>query len=212
MRQMISGLVAAIAVVSASGAPALACGGGLFASSCSPCAQAYVSPCSGYGYGGYGYGHSAYYGVAGYERLPDPSPRYYASPQYYYVNQGPTYTGPGMFAPLPTYQEAAVSGWGAYSNSSYYGYDGGRYADATSHYYDGESAVEGPSVYGYRSHSYYRPWRRHTGYAPRPHYGYAPRYSLPPRGYYAPHSMRYGYRSAGPRYYGNRERVLRRYY
>jgi hypothetical protein len=33
--------------------------------------------------------------------------------QYYYVNQGPTYTGPGNFAPYPTYQESAVSGWDA---------------------------------------------------------------------------------------------------
>jgi hypothetical protein len=40
-----------------------------------------------------------------YERLPDPVH------QYYYVNQGPTYTGPGNFAPAPTYQESAVPGW-----------------------------------------------------------------------------------------------------
>jgi hypothetical protein len=39
-----------------------------------------------------------------YERLPDPVH------QYYYVNQGPTYSGPGNFAPYPTYQESAVSG------------------------------------------------------------------------------------------------------
>ena len=30
---------------------------------------------------------------------------YVAGPQYYYVNQGPTYTGPGNFAPYPIYQE-----------------------------------------------------------------------------------------------------------
>jgi hypothetical protein len=45
MRQTISGLVAAIAVVTASAVPAMACGGGLFGS-CSPCGQAYVSPCA----------------------------------------------------------------------------------------------------------------------------------------------------------------------
>ena len=38
------------------------------------------------------------------ERLPDPVQ------QYYYVNQGPTYTGPGNFAPYPTYQEGGVRG------------------------------------------------------------------------------------------------------
>ena len=41
MRQMISGLIAALAVVAASAVPAMACGGG-----CSPCGQAYVSPCA----------------------------------------------------------------------------------------------------------------------------------------------------------------------
>jgi len=111
MRQVISGLVAAFAVVAASAAPAMACGG-LF-DSCSPCG--YVGPCAtvyapAYAYGGCG-------GCAwwGYERLPDPAVQYHStavgSPQYYYVNQGPTYTGPGNFAPLPYYQESAVSGW-----------------------------------------------------------------------------------------------------
>jgi hypothetical protein len=42
-----------------------------------------------------------------YERLPDPVH------QYYYVNQGPTYSGPGNFAPYPTYQESAL-GWDGY--------------------------------------------------------------------------------------------------
>ena len=46
MRQTIKGLFAAIAVVTASAVPALACGGGLFQSSCSPCGQAYVEPCA----------------------------------------------------------------------------------------------------------------------------------------------------------------------
>ena len=45
MRQTISGLVAALAVVAASAVPAMACGG-LFQGGCSPCGQAYVSPCA----------------------------------------------------------------------------------------------------------------------------------------------------------------------
>jgi hypothetical protein len=53
MRQMISGLIAAAAVMTVSAAPASACGGlGLF-SSCSPCGGAVFSSCGGYG-GGYG--------------------------------------------------------------------------------------------------------------------------------------------------------------
>jgi hypothetical protein len=114
MRQLISGLVAAIAVVTASAVPALACGGGLFGSSCSPCGQAYVSPCvqpqvyvspaPTYGYSGCNTGCGGW----AYERLPDPVQ------QYYYVNQGPTYTGPGNFAPYPTYQE------GGYRHRPYY--------------------------------------------------------------------------------------------
>ena len=35
------------------------------------------------------------------ERLPDPQQ------QYYWVNQGPTYTGPGNLAPRPVYREGA---------------------------------------------------------------------------------------------------------
>jgi len=31
--------------------------------------------------------------------------------QYYYVNQGPTYTGPGNWAPHPTYHEDAIPGY-----------------------------------------------------------------------------------------------------
>ena len=101
MRQTISGLVAAIAVVTASAAPAMACG--LFGGSCSPCDRAYVSPCvrtyvPTYSYSGCNSGCWAF------DRLSDPVQ------QYYYVNQGPTYTGPGAFAPYPTYQEGAVSG------------------------------------------------------------------------------------------------------
>jgi hypothetical protein len=179
MRQTISGLVAAVAVMTASAVPAMACGGGLFDSSCSPCGQAYGSPCAQtyapiVTYSGCNTGCGGW----AFERLSDPVQ------QYYYVNQGPTYTGPGAFAPYPTYQESAVSGWNAYRRRPYYyGYDGGRYANATNHYYDGVG-VEGPAVYSYRARRHFRPSYR---------YGYAPS------------------RSYAPRYYGQRERVLRRY-
>ena len=120
MRQTISGLVAAVAVMTAGAAPAMACG----YTSCSPCG--YVSPCA-----------QTYYvppvvttgcnscgGGWGYERLAEPTTQYYPTTsyypttQYYYVNQGPTYSGPGMFAPEPTYREEAVS----YERAPYYGY------------------------------------------------------------------------------------------
>jgi len=112
MRQTISGLVAAIAVVTASAAPAMACG--LFGGSCSPCGGAYVSPCAQtcvptHRYSGCNSGCGGWV----HERLPDPLQQYHHPShrvqQYYYVNQGPTYTGPGAFAPYPTYQEGAVS-------------------------------------------------------------------------------------------------------
>jgi hypothetical protein len=126
MRQTISGLVAAIAVMAASTAPAMACGG-LFntcASGCgyvSPCAQTYV-PADTYGGCNTGCGW-------GYERLPDPVVQYHtapaAQPQYYYVEQGPTYTGPGDFAPRRVYREGGVSGWGGYRHHHhYYGHHG----------------------------------------------------------------------------------------
>ena len=103
MRQTISGLVAAIAIVTASAAPAMACGG-LFGV-CSPCGLGYVSPCA-QAYVPAPVYAGCYTGCGGWvhERLPDPVQ------QYYYVNQGPTYTGPGNWAPYPTYREGAVSG------------------------------------------------------------------------------------------------------
>lgn len=104
MRHMISGMVAALAVIIA--APAMACGYG----SCSPCGAAYASPCAAPVYGGpivnYGYVYSGCGGCGwAVERLPDPVQ------QYYYVNQGPTYSGPGNWAPLPTYRESEVYGY-----------------------------------------------------------------------------------------------------
>ena len=114
MRQTISGLVAAIAVVAASAAPAMACGG--IYGTCSPCG--YVSPCAqayvpAYAYSGCNIGCGW-----GFERLPDPVQQYgaapVAQPQYYYVDQGPTFTGPGNFAPYRYYQEGGVYGWDGY--------------------------------------------------------------------------------------------------
>jgi hypothetical protein len=184
MRQTISGVVAALAVVAASSAPAMACGFTSCTPCGSPCGQTYApiyAPT--YGHTGCATGCNTGWG---FERLAEPTT------QYYYVNQGPTYTGPGDFAPVPTYQESAVSGWDAYrTHPHYYGYDGGRYASATSHYYDG-AGLEGPAMYSYRWHRHY-PWHTYL-------YGYAPRYH---------HSMRYSY-APYPYYYGHR--VLRRYY
>jgi hypothetical protein len=195
MRQKIAGLIAGVVLAATmSAAPVQACTA--------------LDPCGGYGSYGYGagcgtglgcgngfgynynrgYGYDAGYGY-GYEHLPDPSAGFsYQSPQYYYVNQGPTYTGPGNWAPLPTYQERAVRGWQAYRQPYYYGYNGGPYANASHHYYDGAPGVSGPVVYSYRwgrryqAHTRYRP---HRGpkyyYAARPgaRYGYAARHAYP---------------------------------
>jgi len=118
MRQILKGLIAAVAVMAA--APAMACG-------YAPCAQpAYVAPVVGYGCntcGGWVH-----------ERLPDPEQ------QYYYVNQGPTYTGPGNWAPRRVYREGAISGYG-------YGYN---------------------RPYHHGAHRYYH--RHHHGYAARYHH------------------------------------------
>ena len=137
MRQMISGLVAAAAVMVVGAAPAMACGFG----GCSPCGTGYVSPCAtvvaptySYGYGGCNTGCGGW----GFERLAEPTT------QYYYVNQGPTYTGPGAFAPYPTYHEDAVVAPGGYG----YGY-------------------RRPYRYGYGPRYGYLP-RVHYGYGPRP--------------------------------------------
>jgi hypothetical protein len=143
-----------------SAAPAMACGGGLFDTGCSPCAQSYAGACAPPVYAApfaaYGGCNTGCGGWAT-ERLPDPEQ------QYYYVNQGPTYTGPGNWAPRRTYQEGYVSN--AYRYSAY------RYGG------------------GYRARPYYRPSRAYTGYRygvrPSVRYGYAPRA-------YGGHVMRYG--------------------
>ena len=149
MRQMISGLVAAIAVMAASAVPAMACGGGLFQGGCSPCGQAYVEPCAQtyvappapvyvpapqpvYS------GCNSCGGGWGYERLPDPVREYQSAEpvhQYYYADQGPTYTGPGNFAPYPVYREG---GWGYrhhYHHHYGYAHHGYGYGYGAPHHY-----------------------------------------------------------------------------
>ncbi len=132
MRNTMTAMAAALAVMAAGAAPAKACD--------------YASPCGG----------GTYYNTySWFEHLPNPEPLGPVAPRYYYVNQGPYYTGPGMYAPVPTYQERAVTGWHGYDYGYYYGYNGGPYGDATSHHYDGMPAGEGPVVYRYGR------WHRH---------------------------------------------------
>jgi hypothetical protein len=138
MRQMIKGLLAALAVTTAGVAPAAACGWG---SGCcntgyaSPCATAYV-PTYSYSYNPCGTCGTSW----GYERLAEPTT------QYYYVNQGPTYSGPGAFAPQRAYEEEALPTYGYGYRHHGYGYG-----------------------YGWHHRPYHR-WHQY-GYAPR-HYGW----------------------------------------
>jgi hypothetical protein len=208
MRQMVSGLIAAAAVMTVSAAPASACGGlGLF-SSCSPCGQAVVSSCGGYG-GSYGYagGYGGGYGYAGgggcggcasFQQLPE------LSPQYYHVNQGPTYGGPGNFAPMPTYRENVAYGGGVYGNGYGNGYGGG--------YGYGGAGYYGGAAVGY-GRPYYRPWRARVGYGVRSGYRYG--YGINRgygvgRGYGIGINRSYGARY-GMGYGGNRYGVARGY-
>lgn len=200
MRQTITGLVAGAALaVTMSVAPASAC--------------AVVDPCSPYYQGGY---HGSYHAY-GYttERLPDPQ-----GPQYYYVNQGPLYSGPGNLAPAPTYQERAVNGWQGYERPYRYRYNGGPYGNATNHLYDG-ARVHGPAVYSYRPRrTHFRPRRPVAPkyyYTARPgaRYGAVARPGLSPRHGYAPrfygqHPMAHGPRvHNSPHYAGPRPAVPR---
>jgi hypothetical protein len=122
MRQTLTGMVAAIGLMAAGAAPAMACGWGGCCGQYAPCAQAYVPT---YTYNSWGCGTCGYgYPGWGYERLAAPIT------QYYYVNQGPTYTGPGAFAPYPAYEEDALPVEHAY-----------RYG-----YYEG-AGVAGPAIY-----------------------------------------------------------------
>ena len=108
MRHLIKGLIAAVAVMVAG--PAMACG---YTACAAPvyAAPVYAAPVA-WGYAGCN--PCGGWGVR--ERLPDPEQ------QYYYVNQGPTYTGPGNYAPYRVYREGSVSGYGYGYNRPYYGY------------------------------------------------------------------------------------------
>ena len=153
MRQSISSALAALAALTVSAVPALACGYG----TCVPHAPAYTyTPTYTYApaYGGCNTGCNT--GWA-FEHLAEPTT------QYYYANQGPTYTGPGAFAPVPTYQEDAYQ-----TQPNDYGYQGGA----------------GPAVYSYHWHHHrpYHFYRWHgyrygmTPYHRSPRYGYMPYY------------------------------------
>ena len=140
MRQMIKGLLAALAVTTAGVAPAAACGWG------SGCCTGYVSPCATTYAPTYSYSYNpcGTCGTSwGYERLAEPET------QYYYVNQGPTYSGPGAFAPQGEYQEEALP---TYGYGHHYGYRHHGYG------------------YGWHHRPYHHRWHEY-GYAPR-HYGY----------------------------------------
>src|ERR1700742_525182 len=151
MRQMIKGLLAALAGTTAGVAPAAACGWG---SGCcntgyvSPCAQTYA-PTYSYSYNPCGTCGTSW----GYERLAEPET------QYYYVNQGPTYSGPGAFAPQGAYEEEALPTYGY----RHYGYRHHGYGYGYGYRHHGYG-------YGYGYHRPYRSWHQY-GYAPR-HYGY----------------------------------------
>ena len=120
MPRTISGIFAAFAVLFAGAAPAMACG----YSNCSPCgyastcAQTYYAPV----FAAPTYAHATTgcntCGTGwGYEHLAEPES------QYYYVNQGPTFTGPGAYAPYPVYHGTAAIGWAGYERApSYYGW------------------------------------------------------------------------------------------
>jgi hypothetical protein len=146
MRATILKIATGIAIMTASAAPAMACGG-LFGGG----ATAYAGPC-GASYAGYGYA-----GTDVYERLPDPG-------RYYYVNQGPSFSGPGNFAPYPTYQETAISGYRGYHRPNYGYYDGGPYGGATNHYSWAQPSDRGPAIYSYRprARSSYRYGLQHS--------------------------------------------------
>src|ERR1043166_5888344 len=102
MRHLITGLVAAVAVMAA--APAMACG---YNACWQPSVYvAPVAPVAPVAYGFAGCGGCGGWGWGVRERLPDPEQ------QYYYVNQGPTYTGPGNWAPHRVYREGSISGYG----------------------------------------------------------------------------------------------------
>ena len=155
MRQTIKGLVAALAVMTAGSAPAMACGFGGCCATFSACATTYA-PVNTYT-PSYSYTYSSGCGTCGntwaYDRLAEPTS------QYYYVNQGPTYSGPGAFAPAPAYQEEALPAHTGYG----YGYRHHYYRPYYHHYHYGYA----PRHWGYR-HYAYRHWSNEGNYWGRP--------------------------------------------
>ena len=122
MRHLIKGLITAVAVMAA--APAMACG---YTPCAAPVFAAPVAPVA------YGYAGCGACGGWVHERLPDPEQ------QYYYVNQGPTYTGPGNWAPYPVYREGYVSGRSGYARPYYRRYAHSRYVPVG--YYHGRRVL-----------------------------------------------------------------------
>ena len=121
MRHMISGLVAAVAV---HGRRAR---NGVRFHPLRRQPQVYVAPVVTPEYSGCNPCGGGWGGGWAHERLADPEQ------QYYYVNQGPTYTGPGAWAPEPTYHETSVS----YGNPYYSGHVGGYGYGAYRHHHVG---------------------------------------------------------------------------
>ena len=100
MRQSISVGLAALAALAASAVPAMACG----ISACG--AQTYYGPPVAYAPIAYSPCYTGCNSGWAFEHLAEPDT------QYYYVNQGPTYTGPGNWAPHRVYREGSISGYG----------------------------------------------------------------------------------------------------
>jgi hypothetical protein len=139
---MISGAFAALAAVTVSAAPALGCG----YDTCTPYAPTYTyAPAYTYtqSYGGCGSCNTGW----AFEHLAEPAT------QYYYVNQGPTYTGPGAFAPVPSYYEGAgVAGPSVYGYRwhHYHPYHWRGYRDGNVPYHHSSRYGYMPYYYGHR--------------------------------------------------------------
>lgn len=163
MRQIFIGLIATVAVATISATPAMACGG--YASGCAPCGPLVVSPC-GRGYHRHVYPRPVHDFGAYHtrEHLVDTGVRRFPrAPRYFHANQGPTFTGPGMMAPVPVYRERPPVRWGGYYHGHPYRYTGGPYANPLHHHYYGAPRWHGPAMYTYRwrHHHHARPGFRH---------------------------------------------------